>query len=153
MALIHDALDAGITLLDSSDAYGKGHNEELLGRALKGRRAGVVLATKFGNLGGAGGKFADGRPDFVISSCEASLKRLGVDVDRSLLRAPRRPDGADRGHGRRDGEAGRAGQGARAGLERGAPETIRRAHRVHPIAAVQNEYLAALSRGGGGDLV
>jgi aryl-alcohol dehydrogenase-like predicted oxidoreductase len=55
VALIHDALDAGITLLDSSDAYGKGQNEELLGRALKGRRAGVVLATKFGNLGGAGG--------------------------------------------------------------------------------------------------
>ena len=78
--LIHDAIEAGITLLDSSDAYGKGHNEQLLGQALKGRRAGVVLATKFGNLGGAGGKFADGRPEFVISSCEASLKRLGVDV-------------------------------------------------------------------------
>ena len=79
-ALIHDALDAGITMLDSSDAYGKGHNETLLGKAIKGRRAGVVLATKFGNLGGAGGKFADGRPEFVVSSCEASLKRLGVDV-------------------------------------------------------------------------
>ena len=80
IALIHEALDAGITMLDSSDAYGKGQNETLVGNALKGRRAGVVLATKFGNLGGAGGKFADGRPEFVISSCEASLKRLGVDV-------------------------------------------------------------------------
>ena len=68
--LIHEALDAGITMLDSSDAYGKGHNETLLGLALKGKRSGVVLATKFGNLGGAGGKFADGRPEFVISSCE-----------------------------------------------------------------------------------
>ena len=79
-ALIHDAIEAGITFFDSSDAYGKGHNETLLGHALKGKRASVVLATKFGNLGGAGGKFADGRPEFVISSCEASLKRLGVDV-------------------------------------------------------------------------
>ena len=71
-ALIHDALDAGITMFDSSDAYGKGHNETLLGNALKGKRQGVVIATKFGNLGGAGGKYADGRPEFVISSCEAS---------------------------------------------------------------------------------
>ncbi len=67
-------------MLDSSDAYGAGHNEELVGKALKGRRSGVVLATKFGNLGGRDGKFADGRPEFVIASCEASLKRLGVDV-------------------------------------------------------------------------
>ena len=68
IALIHEALDAGVTMLDSSDAYGKGHNETLLGQALKGRRSGVVIATKFGNLMGAGGKFADNRPEFVISS-------------------------------------------------------------------------------------
>ncbi len=80
ITLIHDALEAGVTFFDSSDAYGKGHNETLLGSALKGKRAGVVIATKFGNLGGAGGKYADGRPEFVVSSCEASLKRLGVDV-------------------------------------------------------------------------
>ena len=79
-ALIQDAIEAGITLFDSSDAYGKGQNETLLGNALKGKRAGVIIATKFGNLGGAGGKYADGRPEFVMSSCEASLKRLGVDV-------------------------------------------------------------------------
>src|SRR5262249_34083890 len=79
-ALIHDALAAGVTFFDSSDAYGKGHNETLLGQALKGHRAEVVIATKFGNLGGVGGKYADGRPDFVISSCEASLKRLAIDV-------------------------------------------------------------------------
>src|SRR4029079_5924415 len=76
IALIHEALDQGITMLDSSDAYGKGQNETLVGQAIKGRRGSVVLATKFGNLGGAGGKYADGRPDFVVSSCEASLKRL-----------------------------------------------------------------------------
>src|SRR6202035_2817305 len=80
IALIHEALDRGITLLDSSDAYGAGHNEQLVGKAIKGRRSEVVLATKFGNLGGRDGKFADGRPEFVISSCDASLKRLGVDV-------------------------------------------------------------------------
>src|SRR6516162_2042851 len=80
IALIHEALDRGVTLLDTSDAYGSGHNEELVGKAIKGRRSGVVLATKFGNVGGRGGKFADGRPEFVIASCEASLKRLGVEV-------------------------------------------------------------------------
>jgi aryl-alcohol dehydrogenase-like predicted oxidoreductase len=81
IALIHEALDRGITLLDTSDMYGFGHNEELVGKAIKGRRSEVVLATKFGNLGArGGGKIADGRPEYVMSSCEASLKRLGVDV-------------------------------------------------------------------------
>ena len=79
-SLIHAALDNGITLLDTSDAYGAGHNEELVGRAIKNRRKDVIVATKFGNLGGKGGKFADGRPEYVIASCEASLKRLGVEV-------------------------------------------------------------------------
>src|ERR1700685_3251309 len=80
ISVIHEALDRGITLLDSSDMYGFGHNEELVGKAIKGRRSDVVLATKFGNLGGRGGKIADGRPEYVVSACEASLKRLGVDV-------------------------------------------------------------------------
>ena len=79
-ALIKAALDNGVTLLDSSDSYGSGHNEELVGRAIRGRRDQVVLASKFGNLGGKGGKFADGRPEFVIASCEASLRRLGVET-------------------------------------------------------------------------
>src|SRR5215475_11326856 len=80
--VIHHALDKGITHLDSSDMYGWGHNETLLGKALKGRRrAKVVLATKFGQTqrpGGANG--VDGRPEYVKAACEASLKRLGVDV-------------------------------------------------------------------------
>jgi aryl-alcohol dehydrogenase-like predicted oxidoreductase len=80
IAFIRDALDRGIAFLDTSDAYGAGHNETLVGKAIKGRRSEPVLATKFGNLGGRGGKFADGRPEFVLSSCEASLQRLGVDV-------------------------------------------------------------------------
>ena len=73
VAVIHEALDHGITLLDTSDMYGFGHNEELVGKAIKGRRSEIVLATKFGNLGGrGGGKIADGRPEYVLSSCEGA---------------------------------------------------------------------------------
>src|SRR5271154_4065137 len=78
--LIREALDLGVTMLDTSDMYGFGHNEELVGQAIAGRRSKVFLATKFGNLGGRGGKTADGRPEYVVSSCDASLQRLGVDV-------------------------------------------------------------------------
>src|SRR5262249_16886115 len=78
--LIRDAIDRGVTLLDTSDVYGWGHNETLVGQAIAGRRAQVFVATKFGNLGGRGGKVADGRPEYVISACEASLKRLGIEV-------------------------------------------------------------------------
>jgi aryl-alcohol dehydrogenase-like predicted oxidoreductase len=139
-ALIHEALDQGINFLDSSDAYGKGQNETLLGNALKGRRAGVVLATKFGNLGGAGGKFADGRPEFVISSCEASLKRLGVDVI-DLYYAhridPTVPIEDTVGAMKKLVEQGKV---RALGLSEASPKTIRKAHAVHPIAAVQNEF-------------
>jgi aryl-alcohol dehydrogenase-like predicted oxidoreductase len=140
IALIHEALDLGINFLDSSDAYGKGHNEELLGKALKGRRQGVVLATKFGNLGGAGGKYADGRPEFVISSCEASLKRLGVDViDLYYVHRidPTVPIEDTVGAMKRLVEQGKV---RALGLSEASPKTIVRAHKVHPIAAVQNEF-------------
>jgi aryl-alcohol dehydrogenase-like predicted oxidoreductase len=139
-ALIHEALDAGITMLDSSDAYGKGQNETLVGNALKGRRLGVVLATKFGNLGGAGGKFADGRPEFVVSSCDASLKRLGVDVI-DLYYAhridPTVPIEDTVGAMSRLVEQGKV---RALGLSEASPKTISKAHAVHPIAAVQNEF-------------
>jgi aryl-alcohol dehydrogenase-like predicted oxidoreductase len=139
-ALIHEALELGINFLDSSDAYGKGHNETLLGNALKGRRSGVVIATKFGNLGGAGGKFADGRPEFVISSCEASLKRLGVDVI-DLYYAhridPTVPIEDTVGAMARLVQQGKV---RALGLSEASPKTVARAHKVHPIAAVQNEY-------------
>jgi aryl-alcohol dehydrogenase-like predicted oxidoreductase len=140
IALIHEALDQGVTMLDSSDAYGKGHNEELLGKALKGRRNGVVLATKFGNLGGAGGKFADGRPDFVIASCDASLKRLGVDVIDLYYQHridPNVPIEDTVGAMKKLVEQGKV---RALGLSEAAPSTIRKAHKVHPIAAVQNEF-------------
>jgi aryl-alcohol dehydrogenase-like predicted oxidoreductase len=139
IAVIHEALDQGITLLDSSDAYGAGHNEELLGKAIKGRRAGVVLATKFGNLGGRDGKFADGRPDFVIESCEKSLKRLGVEV--IDLYYQHRIDPAVPIEDTVGAMAKLVQQGkVRAlGISEASPATIRRAHATHPIAAVQNE--------------
>ena len=127
-------------MLDSSDAYGKGHNETLVGHAIKGRRAGVVLATKFGNLGGAGGKFADGRPEFVHRFCEASLKRLGVEVI-DLYYAHRIDP-----HVPIEDTVGamaklvQQGKVRALGLSEATPETIRRAHKVHPIAAVQNEF-------------
>jgi len=140
IALINAALDDGITLLDTSDAYGAGHNEELVGKAIKGRREGVVLATKFGNLGGRGGKFADGRPEYVVSSCEASLKRLGVEtID---LYYQHRFDPAVPIEETVGAMARLVAQGkVRAlGLSEARPETIRRAQKVHPIAAVQNEF-------------
>jgi aryl-alcohol dehydrogenase-like predicted oxidoreductase len=138
--LIHAALDAGVTMFDSSDAYGKGHNETLLGNALKGKRQGVVVATKFGNLGGAGGRYADGRPEFVISSCEASLKRLGVDVIDLYYQHridPGVPVEDTVGAMKRLVEQGKV---RALGLSEASPKTIRRAHAEHPIAAVQNEY-------------
>jgi len=140
VALIHDALDRGITFLDTSDAYGAGHNETIVGKAIKGRRGEVVLATKFGNLGGRGGKFADGRPEFVIASCEASLKRLGVEV--IDLYYQHRIDPAVPIEDTVGAMARLVQQGkVRAlGLSEARPETIRRAQKVHPIAAVQNEF-------------
>ncbi len=140
IALIREALDQGVTMLDTSDAYGNGHHEELVGKAIKGRRAEVVLATKFGNLGGRGGKTADGRPEFVVSSCEASLKRLGVDVIDLYYQHrvdPAVPIEDTVGAMARLIEQGKVRW---LGLSEARPETIRRAHAVHPIAVVQTEY-------------
>lgn len=140
LAVIREALDRGITLLDTSDAYGNGHNEELVGKAIKGRRHEVVLATKFGNLGGRGGKIADGRPEYVPVACEASLKRLGVDViDLYYVHRidPTVPIEDTAGAMAKLVEQGKV---RALGLSEARPETIRRAHAVHPIAAVQNEF-------------
>jgi aryl-alcohol dehydrogenase-like predicted oxidoreductase len=140
ISLIHEALDQGITLLDTSDMYGFGHNEELVGKAIKGRRGQVVLATKFGNLGGGGAKIADGRPEYVISSCEASLKRLGVEVIDLYYQHrvdPTVPVEDTFGAMARLVEQGKV---RALGISEARPETIRRAHAVHPLAAVQNEF-------------
>ena len=140
IALIAEALDQGITFLDTSDAYGNGHNETLVGRAIAGRRGDVVLATKFGNLGGRGGKVADGRPEYVVEACEASLKRLGVDVIDLYYQHridPMVPIEDTVGAMVRLVEQGKV---RALGLSEARPETIRRAHAVHPLAAVQNEF-------------
>jgi len=140
IALIGEALDRGITMLDTSDAYGAGHNEELVGKAIKGRRAEVVLATKFGNLGGRGGKIADGRPEYVASACEASLKRLGVEVIDLYYQHRIDPTVAIEDTVGAMARLVEAGKVRALGLSEASPQTIRRAHAVHKIAAVQNEF-------------
>jgi aryl-alcohol dehydrogenase-like predicted oxidoreductase len=139
--VIHYALDKGINFLDSSDMYGWGHNEELLGKALRGRRRGVIVATKFGQTRSADGKQGvDGRPEYVLRACEASLKRLGIDVIDLYYQHrvdPNVPIEETVGAMKRLVQAGKV---RALGLSEAAPATIRRAHKIHPIAAVQNEY-------------
>jgi aryl-alcohol dehydrogenase-like predicted oxidoreductase len=142
IGVIHHALERGINHLDSSDMYGWGHNETLLGRALKGGwRDKALVVTKFGQVKGADGKQGvDGRPEYVMQACEASLKRLGVDV--IDLYYQHRVDPNVRiedtvGAMKKLVEQGKV---RALGLSEARPETIRRAHKIHPIAAVQNEF-------------
>jgi aryl-alcohol dehydrogenase-like predicted oxidoreductase len=142
IATIHRALDLGIDFLDTADMYGPFTNERLVGRAIRDRRDAVVLATKFGNVRSEDGAFLgiSGRPEYVRSACDASLQRLGVDVI-DLYYQHRVDDktpieetvGAM-------AELVTAGKVRHLGLSEAAPETIRRANAVHPIAAVQTEY-------------
>jgi aryl-alcohol dehydrogenase-like predicted oxidoreductase len=140
ISVIHEALDRGITFLDTSDMYGFGHNEELVGRAIKGRRAGVVLATKFGNLGGRGGKVADGRPEYVVASCEASLKRLGVEVIDLYYQHRVDPNVPIEDVANTVKDLIKAGKVLHFGLSEASGKTIRRAHGVLPVTAIQTEY-------------
>jgi aryl-alcohol dehydrogenase-like predicted oxidoreductase len=140
--VIHAALDRGVNFLDSSDLYGWGHNEQLLKRALLGRRKRVVLATKFGNVQTADGKgaFVDGRPAHVVQACDASLLRLGVDVIDLYYQHrvdPKVPIEETVGAMGRLVERGKVRY---LGLSEAAPDTIRRGHAVYPITAVQSEY-------------
>jgi aryl-alcohol dehydrogenase-like predicted oxidoreductase len=142
IAVVHEALDRGVNFLDSSDMYGWGHNEELLGRALKGRRDRAVLATKFGQVRSPDGKgnLVDGRPEYVGQACDASLKRLGVDVIDLYFQHrvdPKVPIEETVGAMARLVEQGKVRY---LGLSEAAPATIRRAHAVHPLSAVQSEY-------------
>jgi len=142
IATIHDALELGINFLDTADMYGVGHNEELVGRAIKDRREGVVLATKFGNVRGPAGEFlgVNGKPDYVRSACEASLSRLGVEtIDLYYQHRvdPQTPIEETVGAMARLVEEGKVRY---LGLSEASAETIRRAHAVHPIAALQSEY-------------
>ena len=142
IATIQRALDLGVTFLDTADMYGPFTNEKLVGRAIAGRRDEVVLATKFGNQRGEDGSFLgiNGKPDYVRAACDASLRRLGVEhID---LYYPHRVDktvpieetvGAM-------AELVEQGKVRHLGLSEASPETIRRAHAVHPISALQTEY-------------
>ncbi|HET9182526.1 MAG TPA: aldo/keto reductase [Candidatus Angelobacter sp.] len=142
VATIHRAIELGCNFLDTADMYGSGTNEELVGRAIKGRRHQVVLATKFGNVRGPNGEFlgVNGRPEYVKQACDASLKRLKVEAI-DLYYQHR----VDRGVPIEDtvgamAELVREGKVRYLGLSEASPKTIRRAHKVHPISALQTEY-------------
>ena len=142
VATIHRAIDLGSTFLDTADMYGMGRNEELVGSALRGRRHQVILATKFGNVRGPNGEFlgVNGRPEYVRSSCDASLRRLGVDViDLYYLHRvdPKTPIEDTVGA---MAELVQAGKVRYLGMSEAAPATLRRACTIHAIAALQTEY-------------
>src|ERR671933_2355609 len=142
IATIQRALDIGVTFLDTADMYGSGANERLVGRAIEGRRDEVVLATKFGNVRGPNGERLGIRGDaeYVRQACDASLERLGVDHIDLYYQHRVDPDveieetvGAMK-------ELVEAGKVRYLGLSEAGPDTIRRAHEVHPISALQSEY-------------
>jgi aryl-alcohol dehydrogenase-like predicted oxidoreductase len=142
VATLHHALDLGVNFLDTADMYGMGANEELVGKALKGRRKSVILATKFGNIRGADGSFVgvNGRPEYVKKACDASLKRLGVDVIDLYYQHRVDPDTPIEDTVDAMAELVAEGKVRFLGLSEAAARTIRRAHARHPIAAVQTEY-------------
>jgi aryl-alcohol dehydrogenase-like predicted oxidoreductase len=142
VATIQRALDLGVDFLDTADMYGVGRNEELVGRAIEGRRDEVVLATKFGNVRAADGRplGVNGKPDYVRSACEASLRRLGVEVIDLYYQHRVDPDTPIEDTVGAMAELVRQGKVKHLGLSEAAPATIRRAHAVHPIAALQTEY-------------
>jgi aryl-alcohol dehydrogenase-like predicted oxidoreductase len=141
IAVIHRALDLSVNFLDTSDTYGGGHNEELVGRAVRGRRRQLVVATKFGNVRNSDGSQAvNGRPEYVPQACDGSLKRLGVEtIDLYYQHRvdPKVPIEETVGAMARLVDAGKV---RFLGLSEAAPATIRRAHKVHPITAVQTEF-------------
>ena len=141
VATIRRALELGIDFLDTADMYGRGANEELVGRAIRGRRDAVVLATKFGNVRhDDGSREVRGDPDYVRQACDASLRRLGVDhVDLYYQHRVDRRVPIEETVGAM-AELVTAGKVRYLGLSEASPQTIRRAHAVHPISALQSEY-------------
>lgn len=142
IAVIHRAIDLGVTLLDTADMYGVGRNEELVGRAIRDRRDRVVLATKFGNVRAPDGRSlgVNGKPEYVKQACEASLTRLGVDVIDLYYQHRVDPATPIEDTVGAMADLVREGKVRYLGLSEAAPETIRRAQAVHPIAALQTEY-------------
>ncbi len=148
IAAIHRALDLGITLLDTADVYGDGHNEQLVGQAIRGRRDEVVLATKFGNVRAANGAPAsiNGRPEYVRLACEASLRRLGVDTIDLYQQHRVDPDTPIEETVGAMAELVQAGKVRYLGLSEALAPDLRRAAAVHPISSLQSEY-SLLERG------
>jgi aryl-alcohol dehydrogenase-like predicted oxidoreductase len=142
IATVHRALDSGITLLDTADIYGLGANEELVGRAIRDRRDDAVVATKFGIVRGPGGESIgiNGRPDYVRQACNASLRRLGMEVIDLYYQHRVDADTPIEDTVGAMAELVSAGKVRHLGLSEASPETIRRAHAVHPITALQTEY-------------
>jgi len=140
IALIRHGLDQGVTLLDSADMYGWGQNEELVGRAIAGRRDDVVLATKFGQVRSETGQGVNGRPEYVRQACEASLRRLKVDVIDLYYQHRVDPHVPIEETVGAMADLVRQGKVRYLGLSEARPETIRRAHSVHPVSAVQTEF-------------
>ena len=142
IATIHRALDLGITFLDTADIYGPFTNERLVGRAIRDRRDEVVLATKFGNVRNEDGTFLgiNGRPEYVRQACDASLQRLGIDTIDVYYQHRVDPNTPIEETVGAMAELVKAGKVRYLGLSEAAPQTIRRAHAVHPIAALQTEY-------------
>ena len=142
LATIHRALELGVNFLDTADAYGPFKNEELVGKAIRGRRGQVVLATKFGNTRLPGGKWGpvNGRPEYVREACEASLVRLGVEVIDLYYQHRVDPSVPMEDTVGAMAELVRQGKVRFLGLSEAAPATIRRAHAIHPITALQTEY-------------
>lgn len=141
IATIHHALDRGVTFLDTADMYGPFKNEELVGKAIADRRDGVFLATKFGNVRGDDGAFlgVKGDPAYVRSACEASLRRLGVETIDLYYQHRVDPDTPIEDTVGAMARLKEEGKIRFLGLSEAAPQTIRRAHAVHPITAVQTE--------------
>jgi aryl-alcohol dehydrogenase-like predicted oxidoreductase len=142
IATIHEAIDGGVDFIDTADVYGPFTNEQLVGRAVRDRRDSVVLATKFGNVRSADGKWngLDGRPEYVRGACDASLKRLGVDfIDLYYQHRVDRKVPIEETVGAM-ADLVRAGKVRFLGLSEAAAATIRRAHATHPISALQTEY-------------
>jgi aryl-alcohol dehydrogenase-like predicted oxidoreductase len=142
IAAIHRAVELGVTLLDTADMYGPFTNEQLVGRAIRDRRERVTLATKFGNQRNEKGEYLgiNGRPEYVRQACDASLRRLGVDVIDLYYQHRVDPNTSIEETVGAMADLVRAGKVRYLGLSEAAPATIRRAHKVHRIAALQTEY-------------
>ncbi len=142
VATIHRAVDMGINFVDTADMYGAGRNEELVGHVVRERPEWVVVATKFGNVRAPDGAYLgiNGRPDYVRSACDASLRRLGIEIIDLYYQHRVDPDVPIEETVGAMAELVREGKVRYLGLSEAAPQTIRRAHAVHPITALQTEY-------------